>query len=103
MAEAEKTGLTLYTASTPNSVKVSIILEELGLEYNVHKLVLADLEQKQDWFLKINPNGRIPAIGKKITSMQNLWADVRRGAIKKMHTVAMCLELKLDKGMLLSE
>ena len=52
----------LYTAATPNGHKVSITLEELGLPYGLHVLDLAAGEQKQDWFLKINPNGRIPAI-----------------------------------------
>lgn len=54
--------ITLYTAPTPNGVKVSIALEELQLDYKVHAIDLGGLEQKQDWFLKINPNGRIPAI-----------------------------------------
>ena len=52
----------LYTAATPNGHKASITLEELELPYEVHALDLAAGEQKQDWFLKINPNGRIPAI-----------------------------------------
>ena len=52
----------LYTAATPNGYKVSIALEELDLPYTLHALKLADGEQKQDWFLAINPNGRIPAI-----------------------------------------
>jgi glutathione S-transferase len=52
----------LYTQRTPNGFKVSIALEELGLPYTVHSLNLRDGDQKQDWFLKINPNGRIPAI-----------------------------------------
>lgn len=52
----------LYTASTPNGWKVSILLEELALPYEVKPLRLDQLEQKQDWFLRINPNGRIPAI-----------------------------------------
>ena len=52
----------LFTASTPNGVKVSIMLEELGVEYKVRPVNLAAGEQKQDGFLKINPNGRIPAI-----------------------------------------
>jgi GST-like protein len=52
----------LYTAATPNGLKVSIALEELELPYDVHVLDLSRLEQKQDWFLAINPNGRIPAI-----------------------------------------
>jgi GST-like protein len=52
----------LYTAPTPNGHKISIALEELGLSYVVHALDLGKLEQKQPGFLKINPNGRIPAI-----------------------------------------
>jgi glutathione S-transferase len=52
----------LYTAATPNGFKASIALEELGLPYKVHALDLAKGEQKQPWYLKINPNGRIPAI-----------------------------------------
>ena len=52
----------LYTAATPNGYKVSIALEELGLPYELHALSLAEGEQKQPWFLAINPNGRIPAI-----------------------------------------
>jgi glutathione S-transferase/GST-like protein len=54
--------ITLYTAATPNGIKVSIALEELGLPYAVRSIDLAKLEQKQDWFLAINPNGRIPAL-----------------------------------------
>lgn len=52
----------LFTASTPNGIKVSIALEELGLDYTVKPINLSELDQKQDWFLEINPNGRIPAI-----------------------------------------
>jgi glutathione S-transferase len=52
----------LYTAATPNGWKISIALEELGLAYAVHPLSLSNMEQKQDWYLKLNPNGRIPTI-----------------------------------------
>src|SRR5271163_2208617 len=52
----------LYTAGTPDGRKVSIMLEELGLPYNVHPLNLGKNEQKAAEFLAINPNGRIPAI-----------------------------------------
>jgi len=51
-----------YTASTINGYKVAIALEELGLPYTVHDLNLGELEQKRPEYLKINPNGRIPAI-----------------------------------------
>jgi glutathione S-transferase/GST-like protein len=52
----------LYTAATPNGHKISIALEELGLPYTVHALNLAALDQRRPEFLRISPNGRIPAI-----------------------------------------
>ena len=52
----------LYTAATPNGYKASITLEELGLPYHLRVLDLGAGEQKEPWFLAINPNGRIPAI-----------------------------------------
>ena len=52
----------LYTAATPNGWKASIALEELAMPYEVKALRLDQLDQKQDAFLRINPNGRIPAI-----------------------------------------
>ncbi|HME71742.1 MAG TPA: glutathione S-transferase N-terminal domain-containing protein [Myxococcota bacterium] len=52
----------LYTAPTPNGWKASVTLEELGLPYETHAVNLAKNEQKEPWFLAINPNARIPAI-----------------------------------------
>lgn len=52
----------LYTAATPNGQKISIALEELGLPYEVHALRFEQQEQKAADYLKINPNGRIPAL-----------------------------------------
>ena len=52
----------LYTAPTPNGWKVSIALEELGLPYNVRPIRLQNGEQKEPWYVKLNPNGRIPTI-----------------------------------------
>lgn len=52
----------LYTAPTPNGHKASVTLEELGLPYIAHAINLGENEQKQEWFLKLNPNGRIPVI-----------------------------------------
>ena len=54
--------IVLYTAATPNGYKVSILLEELGLDYKVHKIELSKNVQKEKWFLKMNPNGRIPVL-----------------------------------------
>lgn len=52
----------LYTVGTPNGKKVSIVLEEMNLEYDVHAIQMGELEQKEDWYLELNPNGRIPTI-----------------------------------------
>jgi GSH-dependent disulfide-bond oxidoreductase len=52
----------LFTSETPNGWKISITLEELELPYTVHALALSKNEQKEPAYLKINPNGRIPAI-----------------------------------------
>lgn len=54
--------ITLYTAPTPNGFKVSILLEELGVKYEVRHIKLDKKEQKEEWYLKLNPNGRIPTI-----------------------------------------
>ena len=57
-----KPDLVLYTSGTPNGQKVSITLEELDLPYHVENIQISKNVQKEDWFLKINPNGRIPAL-----------------------------------------
>jgi GSH-dependent disulfide-bond oxidoreductase len=54
--------ITLYTAATPNGWKVSIALEEMGLPYEVRVIDFAQNEQKADWYVKLNPNGRIPTL-----------------------------------------
>jgi glutathione S-transferase len=54
--------LTLYTSPTPNGYKVSVALEELDLPYKVHSIDLMKGEQKEPWFLSLNPNGRIPVL-----------------------------------------
>lgn len=52
----------LYTAPTPNGFKASIALEEMRVPYTVHALSLGAGDQRKPDYLKINPNGRIPAI-----------------------------------------
>jgi len=54
--------LQLYSVPTPNGVKVSIMLEEIGLPYEVH---LIDIGANESWtpeYLSLNPNGKIPSI-----------------------------------------
>src|SRR6218665_3882576 len=54
--------LTLYTWTTPNGRKISIMLEELGIPYEVKPVNLGNSEQFDPAFLAISPNNKIPAI-----------------------------------------
>lgn len=63
----KKSNIQLYTDQTPNGVKIPIAMEELGISYTVHTIDISTNKQKEDWFLAINPNGRIPAITDTIT------------------------------------
>src|SRR3954468_15908028 len=73
------TMIELYTWSTPNGRKVSIMLEECALPYNVHKINIGtNSEQFAPEYLKINPNGKTPSIvdpdgpdGKPIAMMES--------------------------------
>ena len=51
-----------YTWNTPNGRKISVALEEMGLPYKVHPVNISKGEQRAPDFLKLSPNGRIPAI-----------------------------------------
>ena len=68
----------LLTAATPNGQKISIFLEELGIPYKTIPIDLSADEQKSSSFLKINPNGRIPAI---VDHSRNSFAVFESGAI----------------------
>ena len=52
----------LYTWTTPNGRKVSVMLEECGLKYNVHRVNIREREQFKPAFVKISPNSKLPAI-----------------------------------------
>ena len=52
----------LYTWTTPNGRKISILLEELGIDYEVHRIDIRKDEQMTPKFLGISPNNKIPAI-----------------------------------------
>jgi Glutathione S-transferase len=54
--------LQLYSFPTPNGVKVSTALEEMGIDYEPHLVTLADADVKSPEFLSLNPNNKIPAI-----------------------------------------
>ncbi|KAI1425893.1 glutathione S-transferase [Xylaria sp. FL1777] len=59
---ATPTDIHIYTAQTPNGVKISILLEELNLKYKYTTIQLSKNTQKEPWFMEINPNGRLPAL-----------------------------------------
>lgn len=54
--------LQLYSLTTPNGVKVSILLEECGLPYEAHRVAFDSNDQLSAEFLSLNPNNKIPAI-----------------------------------------
>jgi GST-like protein len=54
--------LQLYSLTTPNGVKVSIMLEEIGLPYEAHRVEFSRSDQQSKEFLSLNPNNKIPAI-----------------------------------------
>ncbi|KAF3801475.1 Glutathione S-transferase-like protein tpcF [Colletotrichum gloeosporioides] len=57
-----KTNITLHTEGTLNGLKPTILLAELDLEYKLVTIDIVAQANKKPWFLKINPNGRIPAM-----------------------------------------
>ncbi|MDA5556711.1 glutathione S-transferase family protein [Shimia sp. MMG029] len=61
-AAADASILQLYSFPTPNGVKVSIMLEEIGLPYEAHLVTLSDADVRSPEFLALNPNNKIPAI-----------------------------------------
>jgi len=67
----------LYTWSTPNGRKVSIMLEEVGVPYEVHPINIGKGDQHQPSFLEISPNNKIPAI----VDRDNGYAMFESGAI----------------------
>jgi GSH-dependent disulfide-bond oxidoreductase len=52
----------LLTSETPNGWKISIALEEMALPYTWRHIKLSEKEQKADWYVRLNPNGRIPTL-----------------------------------------
>ncbi|KAA8496215.1 Disulfide-bond oxidoreductase YghU [Porphyridium purpureum] len=54
--------LVLYSLGTPNGLKVAIVLEELGLDYNYHRIDISKGDQFKKFFVDVNPNSKIPAM-----------------------------------------
>jgi GST-like protein len=80
----------LYTSPTPNGWKASITLEELEIPYEVHAIDLGSGDQKKPDYLKINPNGRIPAI-----------VDHDEGGLRVFESGAIMIHLAEKAGRLL--
>lgn len=83
--------INLYTWSTPNGRKVSIMLEEIGLPYQVHPIDIGKNDQFDEEFLKISPNNKIPAI-----------VDEENG-LSMMESGAILIYLADKTGMLMPE
>ena len=84
----------LFTSPTPNGWKISIMLEECGLPYEVHPVDLGRGEQLEASFLEISPNGRIPAIrhvllaGRRSTATGTLRSSSPRSTKEPMNPEA---------------
>lgn len=52
----------VYSSATPNGYKVTVALDEMGVDYNLIPILLDAQDQKKPEFLRMNPNGRIPVI-----------------------------------------
>lgn len=59
---SDPSAIQLYSFPTPNGVKVSVALEEMGLAYEPHLVTLKNEDVRSDAFLSLNPNNKIPAI-----------------------------------------
>ncbi|KAH9919129.1 glutathione S-transferase C-terminal-like protein [Fomitopsis serialis] len=72
----------LYMAGTPNSRKVSIVLElhaRYGVDYQIHEIDMSKNEHKEPWYLKLNPNGRVPTL---VDQFRNDFAIFESAAIE---------------------
>ncbi|GAA6014337.1 hypothetical protein JCM11491_005046 [Sporobolomyces phaffii] len=75
---ASSEGLDFYSVKTPNGLKINIALEELNalgtpIKYKEHSIDFSKNEQKEPWFLEINPNGRIPAVIDRSSNDLAIW------------------------------
>lgn len=93
--EKRETGIVLYTDNTPNGQKIAITLEELGLKYETIHVDISTNVQKEEWFLKINPNGRIPAIVDKTPGPNG---ETREKRVFEGSAIQLYLAAKFDEG-----
>jgi len=80
----------LYTWTTPNGRKVSILLEELGVEYRAHAIDISKGDQFDPGFLKIAPNNKIPAIEDHQTGMRLMETGAIMLYLAEKHGRFMC-------------
>ena len=84
--------LDVYAFATPNSIKVPIALEELGLAYTLHGINVRKGEQKASDFLALNPNGKVPVL---------VDADAEGGRLVLTESAAILIHLAEKTGRLL--
>ncbi len=82
----------VYAFATPNSIKVPIALEELGLAYTLHGINVRKGEQKASDFLALNPNGKVPVL---------VDADAEGGRLVLTESAAILIHLAEKTGRLL--
>jgi GST-like protein len=73
--------LQLYSLATPNGQKVSIALEEMGLDYEAHTINIMDGDQFKPEFIAINPNSKIPALVDPVGDAGKPLSIIESGAI----------------------
>ncbi|GAA5988206.1 hypothetical protein JCM5350_007611 [Sporobolomyces pararoseus] len=90
---ASSEGFDLYSVKTPNGLKINIALEELNalgtpIKYKEYTIDFSKNEQKEPWFLKINGNGRIPAVIDRSNNNLAVWesASILRYIAEKYDT-----------------
>lgn len=88
----------LYTWTTPNGRKVSILLEELGLDYTVKSINITEGEQKDKGFLEIAPNGKIPAIYDHETGVRMMESGAMMLYLAKKRAVILFQPKKMPIG-----
>jgi GST-like protein len=82
----------LFTADTPNGIKVPIALEELGLPYQVRLMTLGSEEMRLPEFMRVNPNGKIPAVRYRDDASEQAITVFESGAIL-LHLADLCGDL----------
>jgi glutathione S-transferase len=75
----------LYTWATPNGHKAQIMLEEVGLPYEVYPVDITSGAQFDPQYLKLNPNNKVPTVERGLKILLDNWVDVSKSERAKRH------------------